>query len=119
MRCLFNPSAGFEIWIVFLFLNLFPTLLDVRDVIPFFDNFLSWLAGITFICAKVLDNIIGTVNHDLIEHSLKLADVMSVCPCYDYRQRDATAVHEDMALAAFFSPDPLDFGRQLPEREGL
>jgi len=119
MRCFHNPSAGLEFWIVFLFLNFFPTLLDVWDVITLFDNFLGWLTRITFICAKVLHNVIRTVDHDLIEHNLKLANVMSVCPCYDYRQRDATAVHEDMALAAFFSPDPLDFGQQLPEREGL
>lgn len=119
MRCLHNPSAGFEIWIGFLFLNLFPTLLYVWDVITLFDSLLGWLAGIALICAKVLHNVIGTVNHDLIKNDLKLGDVMSVCPCYDYRQRDTTAVHEDMTLAALFFPYPSDFGQQLPGREGL
>ncbi len=119
MRCLHNPSAGLEIWIVFLLLNLFPTLLYVWDVITFFDNFLGWLAGITFICTQVLHNVIGAVDHDLVEHNLKLGDVMSVCPCYDYRQRDTTAVDQDMTLAAFFFPDLLGFGQQLLGQEEL
>ena len=85
MRRLYNPSPGLEIWIVFLFLNFFPTLLDVWDVITFFDNLLRRIAGITFIRTKALHNVIWTVDHDLIKYSLKLADVMSVCSCYDYR----------------------------------
>jgi hypothetical protein len=84
-----------------------------------FDNFLGWLASITFVCAKVLHNVVGMVNHDLIEHYFKLGDIMPICPCYDYRQRDATAVHQDMTLAAFFSPYLLDFGQQLPLQEEL
>lgn len=119
MRCLHNPSAGLEIRIALLFLNLFPTLFDMWDVKTLLDSFLGWLASITFICAKVLHNVIGTVDHDLIEHSLKLGDVMSVGPCYDYRQRDTTAVYQDVTLAALFFPYLLDFGQQLPVQEGL
>jgi hypothetical protein len=37
-----------------------------------------------------------------------LTDVMSVGPGNDQRQRDATAVHKDMALASLFSPGPWD-----------
>jgi len=119
MCCLHNPSAGFECWVGFLFLNLFPSLLYVRDVMTLFDSFLGWLASVTFIGTEVLENIIGTIDHDFIEYHLKLGNIMSVCPCYDYRQRDTTAVHEDVTLAAFFSPYPLDFGQQLPGREEL
>jgi hypothetical protein len=119
MRCLYHPSASFEIRVGFLFLDLFPALFYVRDVMMFFDNFLGWLARIAFVCAKVLHNIVGAVDHDFIEHYLKLGDIMSVCPCYDYRQRDTTAVHQDVTLAAFFFPCLLGCGQQLPGREEL
>jgi hypothetical protein len=83
MRCLDYPSTSLEIRIVFLLLNLLPTPLDMWDVIALFDNSLGWLAGIPLISAKVLHNVIGTVDHDLIKHSLELRDIMSVRPGYD------------------------------------
>jgi hypothetical protein len=83
MRCLHNPSAGFEIRVGSLFLNLFAALLYVRDVMMLFDNFLGWLASITFICAKMLHYVVGAVDHDFIEHHLKLGDIMPVRSCYD------------------------------------
>ena len=51
-------------------------------------------------------------NDDCIEHGNELSDVMSMGPGDDQRQRDATCVHQEMALASFFSPglsdsDPL------------
>ena len=119
MRCLNNPSPCFKIWVGFLFFNFFPALLYVRDVIMFFDNLLSRLTGIALIRAKVLRKVIGTVDHYFIKHNLKLGNIMTVCPCYDYRQRDTTAVHQDVPLAAFFSPCPLGSGPQLPGRGGL
>lgn len=85
MRCFHNPSAGFEIWIVFLFLDLFPTPLDVWDVAAIFDSLPGWLAGITLIGTKVLHNVIGTIDHDSIKHSLKLGDIMPVRSGYDNR----------------------------------
>lgn len=85
MRCLHNPSASLEIWIVFLFLNFFPAPLDMRDAMAVFDNLLGWLAGIALICTEVLGNVIGTVDHYFIKHRLKLGDVMPVCPGHDNR----------------------------------
>ena len=38
---------------------------------------------------------------------------MSVCSGYDYRQRDATLVHQHMTLASIFSPYPWDLVPQL------
>jgi len=51
-------------------------------------------------------------DDDGIEHGGELTDVMSIRPGDDQRQRDATCVHQEMALASFFSPglsdsDPL------------
>lgn len=49
-------------------------------------------------------------NHG-IKHGTELTDVMSVRSGNDQRQRDATSVHQEMALGPFFSPDPWDSGQ--------
>jgi hypothetical protein len=43
-------------------------------------------------------------DDDGIKDRSELADVMSVGPGDDQRQRDATAVHQKVALGSFFSP---------------
>jgi len=50
----------------------------------------------------------GKGHNDGIKDCHELTDVMSVGPGNDQRQRDATAVHKDMALASLFSPGPWD-----------
>ena len=50
-----------------------------------FHNFLSWLASITLIAAKMLVYVVWPVDHDLVQYSFKLGNVMSVRPCYDNR----------------------------------
>ena len=44
---------------------------------------------------------------------------MSVCSGHDDRARDATAVHQKVALASIFSPGPSGSARQLPEPAAL
>ncbi len=85
MRRFNNPSASLEIRVVFLFFYFFPTLLYVWDVVSFFDSFNGWVAGIAFVRAKVLFFILGTLDNDLIQYDLKLADIMSVRSGYDNR----------------------------------
>lgn len=53
-------------------------------------------------------------NDNCVEHSNKLTDVMSIRSGNDQRQRDATAVHQEMALASPFFPDLWDSVRSLP-----
>ncbi len=48
-----------------------------------------------------------------VEHGTELADVMSVRSGNDQRQRDATCVHQEMALGSLFFPDPWDSGQSL------
>jgi hypothetical protein len=48
----------------------------------------------------------GKDNDNPGEQSDKLSDVMSIGPCNDQRQRDATPVHQYVALGSFFSPGP-------------
>ena len=61
----------------------------------------------------------GKGNHDPGEQSGKLSDVMSIGPCNDQRQRDATPVHQYVALGSFFSPGPSDSARLLPAQGEL
>ena len=61
----------------------------------------------------------GKGNNDPGEQSGKLSDVMSIGPCNDQRQRDATPVHQYMALGSFFSPGPSDLAQLLPAQGEL
>jgi hypothetical protein len=45
-----------------------------------------------------------TLDHDGIEHGLNLRHAVCVGSRHDEGQRDATPVHQQMALAAVFSP---------------
>lgn len=114
-----NPAAGFEVWIDLLFLDFFSTLLDVWNVVSLFDNVLGWFTRVTFVSAEMLFNAIGTFNDNFIQYELKLTGIMPVCSGYDYRQRDPTAVYQDMTLAAFFSPYLSGCGQQTPGQAGL
>jgi len=53
-------------------------------------------------------------NDNPREQCGELTCVMSIGPCNDQRQRDATPVHQYVALGSFFSPGPSDSGRLLP-----
>ena len=54
-----------------------------------------------------------------VEYRLKLRDVVPVRPGHDERQRDATPVDQQMALAPVFFPDRSGWVRPLPAPEGL
>ena len=62
---------------------------------------------------------LGKSNDDGVEHCGELADVMSMSPGNDQRQRDATGVHQEMALASLFSPGLSDSDQSLLAREAL
>ena len=44
------------------------------------------------------------IDHDRVEHLVEPFAVMNVGPGHDDRQRNATAVHQQVALGALFSP---------------
>ena len=54
---------------------------------------------------------VGKGDDHGIQYGTELTDVMSVRSGNDQRQRDATRVHQKMALGPFFSPDPWDSGQ--------
>lgn len=59
------------------------------------------------------------LDHDGTEHLLQLRDVMLVGPGHDEGQRDTTAVHQQVALAAFFFPDQSGWARLPPAPAAL
>ena len=59
------------------------------------------------------DRWTGSINHNGVKHWLQLGDVMSIGSGHDERQRDATSVHQQMALAPIFSPDPSGWGQRF------
>ena len=58
-------------------------------------------------------------HHLAIQHDLNLGHIVSIGSGHDERERDATGVHQKMALAPFFFPDPSDSFRRPPEPEVL
>ena len=80
----------------------------------YFRSLIAWcrVAGVTLVGAQVL-SAFGTLDDDLVEHHLHLAYIMSMGPGYYDRQRDSTAVHQQMTLAAVFFPDPSGWDRRL------
>ena len=78
-----------------------------------FDDFQGRSSGVTRVSAQVLvspQRGIGSLDHDRLQHGLQLRDIMPVGSGHDERQRDATTVHQQMAFAPVFFPDPLDLG---------
>jgi hypothetical protein len=55
----------------------------------------------------------------MVQDSLHLSDVMTVGSGHDDGERGTSPVHQDVSLRPFFSPDPSDWLRRTPEREGL
>ena len=75
-------------------------------------------SGVADISAKVFASSLGwlrSLYYDGIKHGFELGDVMPIGSGHDERQRDATTVHQQMALAPIFSPGPLDWVQQLIE----
>ena len=73
-----------------------------------FDDLQRPSASISSIGTQVLaaPGVRGlALDHDGLQHLLELCDVMLIGPGHDERQRDATAVHQQVALAPFFFPD--------------
>lgn len=110
-----NPASGFLLRIAALEVRLFTAINHMRDVVMRLVALQSTPTAISRICAQVFGR--GqrpfTPDHDGREHSLKLRDIMPSGAGHDERQRDATLVHQQVALASIFSPDRSDSARPL------
>src|SRR5450631_715426 len=118
MGDLHNPPSGSLRRVPPLLLGFLPAPFDMGNVAVLFNGRPRRLASIASIGTQVLAASLrrrGTLHHDGVEDGSKLADIMSVCPGHDDRQRDATTVHQQMTLASIFSPDPSGLARRFLE----
>ena len=110
-----HPTARFLRRIAPLGISLFATTDDMRDVAVRLDDLQCTPASIAGVGAQVLaatDARRLALDHDGLQHCVELRDVMLVRSGHDERQRDATAVHQQVTLAPLFFPDPSGWDRQ-------
>ena len=104
-----NPAPGLLRRISLLGLRLRAATHDVRDVAMRLDDLQRRSAPIARVGAQVLAASNArrlALDHDGLKHHVDLRHVMLIRPGHDERQRDATAVHQQVSLAPLFFPDP-------------
>ena len=101
---------------VALRLSFLPSAFDMGDVAMFLNDAQRGRSGIASISTQMLVRRSGGsgAHHDGIEDRRHLGDIMPIGSGHDDRQRDATTVHQQMALAPIFFPDPSGLARRLP-----
>ena len=110
VRDLDNPASGFFLRVPFEFAGLLPSAVDMRNIAVFFYDLQSRCAGVARVGTQMFvssQRWIGSLDFDAIEHDFNLRNIMPVCSGHDEGQRDATTVHQQVAFAPIFSPDPL------------
>ena len=113
---LHDPAASLVLWIAALARCLLLAAHHMRNVAMPLHRLRVLCAGVCGIGAQMFaatPRRVRPLDHDGIEHQLETFAVMHVGPGHDERQRDATPVHQQVAHAAFFSPDPLGWDRYL------
>ena len=96
-------------------LGLLPAVHDVGDVSVRLDDAKGLGASVARIGAQVLaasNRRALALDYDSAEDRIDSLAVIHVGPGHDERQRDATAVHQQVAFASLFFPDPSGSVRQ-------
>ena len=110
-----NPAPRLPRWIS-LFLSRFALAAHhMRDVSMRQDHSHGTFAPITRIGTQMFRAPLSgswTLDNNGIKHRLHLRYIVHVGSRHDERQRDATPVHQKVALAAIFSPDRSGWVRQ-------
>ncbi len=109
MANLDHPAPSLLRWVSSLGSGLLWATDDMKDVAVRFDDLQCPPVAIAGIGTQVLaaPRARGlALDHDGLQREIDLRDLMLVGPGHDERQRDATAVHQEMSLAPPFSPDP-------------
>ena len=122
MRHLNDPASGLLGGVALELTGLLSTAFDVRDVAMGFNDVERRFAVVARVGTQVLVaplRRIDPLDHDGLKHRLELRHIMAMGSGHDERQRDATTVDQQMALAAIFSPDPWDWGQRLTVPEAL
>ena len=117
-----NPSSRAVTWIRRFFLPLLTARSDVRSIAPVFHRRTRLATVKALVSTQVLRLFrcgLWASHHNTVQNHLHLSDVMTVGPRDDDGERGTSAVHQDMSLGPFFSPDLSDWLRRTPLREGL
>jgi hypothetical protein len=89
--------------------RLFSALAHVRRVTALLHDLRGGPPGIALVRTQVLSPAAADFwahDHNAVQSDRQQFDIMPVGPADDKGQRDASPVHQQAALAAFFSPDP-------------
>ena len=111
------PPSSLLLRVAPLVVSLLTAIDNMRDVTMIFDGAKMRCTAVTRVGAQMLISSLRrafAIDDDGTKHVPKRPTVMDVGPGHDERQRDTTTVHQQMSLAAFFSPDPSDLARPLP-----
>jgi len=96
--------------------DFFSALSHMRRVTTLLHNLRGGTPRIALVRTQVLPAAagFGAQDHNAVQSDRQQFDIMPVGPADDKGQRDASTVHQQAALAAFFSPDPLGCCPPLP-----
>ena len=97
--------------------GFFSALSHVRCVTPLLHGLRGGTPRIALVRTQVLPPStagFGAHDHNAVQSDRQQFDIMPVGPADDKGQRDASTVHQQAALAAFFSPDRWDYCPPLP-----
>ena len=122
MASLYNPSACPMIRIRDFFSPFLATGSDMWFIASPLYRLASFFTVISLICTQVLGFFqcwIRTVSNYMVQNRLHLSDVMTVGSGDDDGERGTSAVHQEVALGPFFSPDPLDSFQRILAQEVL
>ena len=114
MADLHDPTTGFLAWMPLLGPFLLRAADYMRNVAVALDDLQRRLATISSIQTQMLGATLGrtlALDHDARQDGVELRDIMPVRCGHDERQGDATAVDEQMALAAIPPPDRSGYAR--------
>ena len=107
MADLHNPSPRLLAGVPFLGIVLVRAARHMRNVVVAIDDIERRVAAISSIQAQMLGAALRghfALDHDGRQHLIELRHVMPVRPGHDERQGDATAVDQQVSLAAIFFP---------------
>ena len=108
MADLNNPAPGFLAGMALLGPLLLRATDHMGNVAVALDDLQRRLATISGIQAQMLGAALSrhlALDHDARQDGIELRDIMPVRSGHDERQRDATAVDQQVTLAPIFSPD--------------
>jgi len=114
MADLYHPAPRLLGWVTPLGIGFCATTHDVGNIAMRLDNIQGLLTSISRICAQVFAAPLAwalALDHTGAEHLIQLRDIMLIGSGHDERQRDTTAVHQQVPLAAFFFPDQSGWGQ--------